>query len=272
MKKVLSFFLIALSCICTNAQNAEALIKAERDFEQSCLQHGIRDGFLAWVDPDGIAFTENGPSNAKQFWASLPAFDGVFSWSPSYAEMSISGDWGYTTGNYVHRAKSLQDTVNQAGQYTTVWHKTDKWVWKWLVDIGNNHKPLQPENQAKTISIEKFKATRYADSSGLAELEKTFIAAFEKNTGDAYHRFASTTYILNLGGYLPVISADSALALVNRIPSSLLYHPSGVFISSGGDMGAVFGRISCSDKTGSYLRIWRFEKGGWKIALEVIRL
>jgi hypothetical protein len=96
LRRLSGLFLIIFYFSHLEAQNANALIKAENSFEQSCLQLGIRDGFLAWVDPDGIEFTEKGLSNANQFWSSLPSFDGVFSWAPSFAEMSISGDWGYT--------------------------------------------------------------------------------------------------------------------------------------------------------------------------------
>src|SRR6478736_5771603 len=92
-----------------HAQNADALVATETAFEKSCLAKGIRDGFLDWVDSNGITLTKTGTVNAKKFWSSLPTFDGVFSWSPSYAEMSLSGDWGYTTGNFEHRPKTISD-------------------------------------------------------------------------------------------------------------------------------------------------------------------
>ena len=271
MRNTLVFLLLIFFAGHLAAQNAEALIKAEKAFEQSCLKLGIRNGFLAWVDPAGVEFSEKGPSNAKQLWSSYPAFEGIFSWAPSYAEMSISGDWGYTTGNYEHRAKSLTDAVDDAGQYTTIWHKNARGEWKWLADIGNKHVPLAPQKQSNTILVRKFKATDHADSAGLADLERTFISLFEKNAGAAYKKFGSSQYILNLPNHLLVKGTDSALVLIQSLPSLPVYQSSGIFISPGKDMAAVYGSISHSDKTGSYLRIWRFEKDDWKIALEVIR-
>lgn len=272
MRKIQGLLFLFFFVSHLSAQNAEALIRAEKSFEQSCLQLGIRDGFLAWVDPDGIEFTEKGPVNSKKLWLSYPSFPGIFSWAPSYAEMSISGNWGYTTGNYEHRAKSLKDAVDDAGQYTTVWQKNEKGEWRYLVDIGNKHAAVAPQKSAMTILAGKFKATEYKDSLGLADLEKTFTALFEKNIGDAYRRFGSGRYILNLPEHKLVISIDSAVRLIKSIPSPPLYHISGIFISPGGDMAAVYGSIENPGKTGSYLRIWRFEKAGWKIALEVIRI
>jgi ketosteroid isomerase-like protein len=272
MRTLVVFFLIIFSCKKGAAQNAEALIKAENQFESTCLREGIRDGFLAWVDPNGIEITEKGPTNAKQLWSSYPAFEGIFSWSPSYAEMSISGDWGYTTGHFEHRPKSIGDSVDGAGQYTTVWHKNMKGEWKYLIDIGNNHAPVLPEKAVFTVSIRKYPATQFGDSSGLAEIEKKFIYLFEKDIHAAYQTFCSGSYLLNTSGHMPVFSPDSAVVLINRISIPLLYHPYGVFLSEGKDMGVIYGRFSIKEKSGNYIRVWRFEEGGWKIALEVIRL
>jgi ketosteroid isomerase-like protein len=271
MKQVLCILLLVFNFSHIEAQNAEALIKAEKAFEKSCLQLGIRDGFLAWVDPAGIEFSEKGPSNAKQLWLSYPAFEGIFLWAPSYAEMSISGDWGYTTGNYEHRAKSLRDSVDDAGQYTTVWHKNKTGEWKYLIDIGNKHTPVAPQRQAVTILTGKFKASRYTDSIGLADLERIFISSFEKDISNAYRRFGGSHYILNLPEHQLVNGTDSAVFLLHSCSSVPLYQVSGIFISPGRDMAAVYGTIRDPVKTGSYLRIWRYEKEGWKIALEVIR-
>ena len=69
----------------------------------------------------------------------------------------------------------------------------------------------------------------------------------------------------------PVTSRDSAVILLNKIGTTLKYHPAGIKISPGKDMAAAYGTFDLGGKTGSYIRIWRHEKTGWKIALEVIR-
>jgi ketosteroid isomerase-like protein len=271
MKKCILICLVSSFWLYAKAQNADALISAERDFERACIRHGIRDGFLAFVDSSGIIFTGKGPVNGKLFWTSLPVSNGVFSWTPSYAEMSLSGDWGYTTGNYEHRAKSLDDSVEQSGQYTTVWHKTDAGEWKYLVDIGNVHAPIPLEREGKIISVKKYKASHEKKSPGLAGQEDQFILFFEKNIRNAYQKYAGSKYILNLSGHLPVFSADSAFLRISGLRPVIIYHPSGVFVSKGNDMGAVYGTFTQDHKKGNYLRIWRHEKHGWKIALEVIK-
>ena len=144
--------------------------------------------------------------------------------------------------------------------------------WKYLIDIGNKHGWISPQKQATTISVSKYKAIHYTDSTGLADLEKIFIRSFEKNPREAYKKYGSSHYILNLPLPGLVKSTDSAFLLIHSFSSPLSYHFSGVFVSPGRDMAAVYGRITEPGKTGSYLRIWRCEKNGWKIALEVIRI
>jgi hypothetical protein len=272
MKIQLILLLFIAITLKMNAQNTDALVNAELAFEKSCLANGIRDGFLANVDSNAIIFTGKGPVNAKQFWTALPVLKGVFSWSASYAEMSNSGDWGYTTGNYEHRANTLADTLNDSGQYNTVWHKTENGQWKYLIDMGNPHPPAPLEKYSKSIHIEKKSGGDNTNTGSIMDLEKRFIILFEKNISEAYQKSGSEKYILNLTGYMPVTSTDPAIILIKKIHSTMKYQPAGAIISPGKDMAAVYGTFDCDNGHGNYLRIWRFEKNGWKIALEVLHI
>jgi hypothetical protein len=271
MKRLFLLSIALSSCAYLAAQNTEALIKAERDFEKSCLTSGVRDGFLAFVDSNGIVFSGKGPVNAAKFWRSLPVFEGIYSWAPSYAEMSIDADWGYTTGNYEHRPHTLKDTVDESGQYTTVWHKIGNDEWKYLIDIGNRHPHRLPEEAAETIDLKKYGADKKSTEDFLLDQENTFIKLFEKNINQAYRVSGSSRYILNITSRLPVLSTDSSIAILSKV-ASLHYMPAGLKISTANDLVAVYGTFSQSGKEGNYIRIWRHEKNGWKIALEVIRI
>jgi hypothetical protein len=271
MKKLViisGFLFFKLSLI---AQQKDPLVKAEIAFEKVCLKKGLRNGFLANMDSNAIAFTGKGPVAAKPLWTSFPNFEGIFSWSPSYTEMSIGEDWGYTTGNYEHRARSLRDTVSESGQYTTVWQKTKNGEWKYLIDVGNPHPHSPLKKMASPIEIEKTASGEGTDHF-LPDQESRFIDAYEKNIRSAYQLFGSSKYLLNLSGYQTVVSTDSAVLLIEIKESPFKYSPEGVMISSGMDMAAVYGTLEQKGVKGNYLRIWRHEKAGWKIALEVIKM
>ncbi len=265
---ILGFLFFNLSLI---AQQMDPLVKAEIAFEKACLKKGLRNGFLANMDSNAIAFTGKGPVAAKPLWTSFPNFEGIFSWSASYTEMSIGEDWGYTTGNYEHRTRSLRDTVSESGQYTTVWRKTKNGEWKYLIDMGNPHPHSPLKKTASPVEIEKT-ASREGTDHFLPDQESRFVDAYEKNIRSAYQLFGSNKYLLNLSGYQTVASTDSAVLLIENIESPFKYSPVGVMISSGMDMAAVYGTLDQKGVKGNYLRIWRHEKTGWKIALEVIKL
>jgi hypothetical protein len=267
------FALLILSCLSIHltAQNVQPLVAAEKAFEKSCLESGIRNGFLANVDSNGIEFTEKGPVDAKEFWRSVPTFEGIFSWSPSYSEISLGGNWGYTTGNYEHRPKTLNDQPDECGQYTTLWGKNDRGEWKYLMDIGNAHGCVPLAKYSKNISIGKTPAGEMGSQEKLSATEKEFIHILGQNTSSAYLKYGSSKYILNLTQHHLVTSRDSAILLLNNRKTRLKYHIAGIKISPEKDMAAAYGTFDTGGKTGSYVRIWRYEKTGWKIALEVIR-
>ncbi|HLA58403.1 MAG TPA: hypothetical protein VK622_06565, partial [Puia sp.] len=124
---------------------------------------------------------------------------------------------------------------------------------------------------AKILTIEKFSAGQLASQEKLSGMEKEFIVSLGQNTRDAYVKYSSSKYILNLAEHHPVTSRDSAVILLNKMGATPKYHPTGIKISPGKDMAAAYGTFDIGNKTGSYVRIWRHEKTGWKIALEVIR-
>ncbi len=272
MKNILTFSFIFFGCFQINAQSTKALIGAENAFEKTCFEKGIRDGFLAYVDSNGIVLTKKEPVNAKKFWSELQALDGLFSWSPSYAEMSLSGDWGYTTGNYEHRPRASADSVDEAGQYTTVWHKIENGEWKYLVDIGTRHPRAALEKQTKTITVKKYSSGNDGNEDQLNNIEKEYIQSFEKNIDAAFQKYSSNNYILNITGNSTITSSGHAALLLHKMVPSIKYYPKGIKISTGKDMAAVYGNFNINEKTGNYLRIWRHEINGWKIALEVIKL
>jgi ketosteroid isomerase-like protein len=264
--------MLLLAFNAVDAQNANPLVKAEIEFQQAVINHGIRDGFLAYVDSSAIVYTGEGLSNAKKFWASLPQFDGIFLWFPDFAEMSLSGDWGYTTGNYEHKPKLMSDPATETGQYSTVWHKTKEGEWKYLIDIGNQHPKAAISNLSKNIQVQKIPAETGADQAELFDLERRFGLALESSKTEAYHNFGSENFIFNLDGYPTIQSAAAAAQQLETVSVHISYHAEGTKISGKKDLAAVYGSLVFGERKGNYLRIWRHEPGGWKIALEAIHL
>ncbi|HKC35484.1 MAG TPA: DUF4440 domain-containing protein, partial [Chitinophagaceae bacterium] len=98
-----------------------------------------------------------------------------------------------------------------------------------------------------------------------------FLELFAKDKSAAYKKFLSKESILNRHGHTPVVSAADQQIILDSTSSSIRYTMDGAGISTGKDMGYTYGRAAINGKTDNYQRIWRHEKDGWKIALEVLR-
>ena len=58
---------------------------------------------------------------------------------------------------------------------------------------------------------------------------------------------------------------------LRHTPPNIQYTITGSGIAPSSDLAYVYGTTILNNKQDNYLHIWRKEKGGWKIALEVLR-
>src|SRR5438128_921891 len=124
--------------------NRLAVVKAERAFARAAALKGTRDAFLEFLADDGIIF-QPGPVNGKQFWQARTPRKGRLSWEPIFADVSLAGDMGYTTGPYEFRPNGAGDKPTAFGQYFTIWKKQTDGSWKVALDRGtSNPQPSGP--------------------------------------------------------------------------------------------------------------------------------
>jgi ketosteroid isomerase-like protein len=62
-------------------------------------------------------------------------------WTPTAAEVSSSGDLGYTVGTYEMTMEVDGNPVTVNGHYVTIWRKQDDGSWKVAVDTGGPSAP-----------------------------------------------------------------------------------------------------------------------------------
>jgi ketosteroid isomerase-like protein len=146
MKKIfvpaLLLFLITISVAAKqkSAKGSDLLFKLEADFAADVAKHG-HDAFLTWFAEDGVEVVDGGGFNTKDAMSKQPPWpEGTsLTWTPVKADMSVSGDLGYTYGNYVYTAKDKDGkVVVNYGKYTSIWKKQKDGQWKVIVDVGNS--------------------------------------------------------------------------------------------------------------------------------------
>ncbi|HEY6064108.1 MAG TPA: hypothetical protein VIV35_10895, partial [Chitinophagaceae bacterium] len=225
-----------------------------------------------FIDSNSIMFDKGRPMKAIYFWNSREKRPGVLDWHPQYAEISESGDFGYTTGPWTFRA-SPKDSVEARGQYSTVWYLNKNGEWKFLVDFGiDNTQPGSDEEIIIDTPKEPENTKEIPRKDSLIAAENSFNKLMGKNKDKAYKTWLSSKSILTRNGFLPAANSADRKIIIDSTPPGLMFSMNGKGISAVPDMGYTYGSvISINGKPENYLHIWRREKSGWKIAVEVLR-
>jgi len=119
---------------------SDVLLQLEAEFATDVAKHG-HDAFLTYFAEDGIEVVDGGGFKTKDdMRKEKPWPEGTsLTWTPVKAEMSASGDLGYTYGNYIYTAKNKEGKlVANYGKYTSIWKKQKDGQWKVVLDMGNS--------------------------------------------------------------------------------------------------------------------------------------
>jgi len=252
-------------------QNIDGLAKAERSFAAYAVANGTKPAFLQFADSNGIMFDQGKPVNALSYWLTRDNRPVILNWRPDYVEIAASHDFGFTTGPWTIQQKSLDDSIVARGRFITVWHINNKGEWKFLVDLGVGNSPALTDTLLRKIEITD-PAVEPGNAESLIDAEKGFVANAAESLKKAYSNYLSAHTFLTRHGIAPGRTLEDIDAIVSKSFPSIQYSPIGSGLASSGDLGYVYGTTSANGKAENYLHIWRKEKEGWKIALEVLRL
>jgi len=119
------------------------LLAIDRKFSNSSAADGATKAFQAYSASDVRLFRNDhypllGTDAIKQL---LSTISSSLTWEPLAADISRSGDLGYTHGTYVLKNPNEDGKVVERGNYLRIWRR-EKRDWKVVVDVAN---PLPPE-------------------------------------------------------------------------------------------------------------------------------
>lgn len=123
----------------------KGLLETDRAFSEYSLEQGSEEAFYRFMDDEGIVLPRRGiPIRGKESYRKL--FDGLpdsgrssrLQWEPEIAEVSRSGDMGYTFGRYTQTVTDALGSVDMtSGYYVTIWKRQADGSWKFIFDTGN---------------------------------------------------------------------------------------------------------------------------------------
>ena len=119
------------------------LVQLEAEFMKAAAEKGSQ-GYMSYYADDAVELP-NGENmlQGKEAIAKTMGFldqkDNSLTWKPVHADMSASGDLGFTYGTYEFRSKDKdgKPTVSY-GKYATIWKKQKDGSWKVVMDMGNS--------------------------------------------------------------------------------------------------------------------------------------
>lgn len=248
----------------------DSLAAAETSFAAQSVREGMRAAFLAWLAPEATLY-QNGPVNGPELIAARPDPPIVLDWRPVFVEVAGSGEIGLSTGPWTITSRKDPTTPARHGQFVTVWKRSPPGPWRVRVDLGISH----PGAALADTPLET-RTTPPAGASGnggtLADAEAAF-AGRARESGDAaaYSAWVSAAVRLYREGHAPYLGRRAALAS----PVVQGGHAAWVMetheVSRSGDFGYATGRYAAADgaTAGYFVRVWRREPEGWRIALDV---
>jgi len=122
-----------------------SLLETDRSFCQRSLAAGMKVAFVEYADTGVIKMDDGqlasrGIDSLRTRWAA-PRPDGPspLYWEPQHAEVSSSGDMGYTFGywRYPAQTEDGRDTIYY-GNYVSIWKRQSDGTWKYVLDTGTN--------------------------------------------------------------------------------------------------------------------------------------
>ena len=275
MKKCLAVFSASCMLICSFAfsqKNIRGLVDAEKAFASFTQTHTIREGFLKYMDSNGVVFRQGIAVNALDAFQKQAAGSARLNWEPAFVVISASGDFGITTGPYILHPKPLQDTPVAYGNFSSVWIMNKQGEWKNLVDLGVScTKRAGDVKQVQEIILAPKTMMVPVSFDDVLTLDKKFNQDLKEKNGATIATQLSADSWLNIEGEAPVTGIQMISNVLMHIPDTVLFHSETGKISTAGDLAYVYGSVVNGNKKENYLRVWANRNKRWQVILQTIK-
>jgi len=125
----------------------EVLLDVDRAFSRLSVERGQAAAFLHYMAEDGLVLPGTGhPIDKTKYREAVRRTAGAgetdettgLKWEPLFADVSCSGDIGYTYGRYERTVTGpAGNRKTSSGYYVTIWKKQADGSWKFVFDTGN---------------------------------------------------------------------------------------------------------------------------------------
>lgn len=258
----------------------ENLVFYERAFADLSAKTSTKNAFLHFLAEDGILFKPNAV-NGIAFWKSQQEDSEKLTWNPRFADVSISGDLGYTLGLFEYRKNREDEIATGVGHYVSLWSKQKNGEWKLILDTGISHAPTNYPSSAINLNKIKRKKNPATSIEEFLKTEQAFCLAQNRDGLKAYKNWMANGIKIFRPMTLPIESNEAIENFIKATDKKFSFSPTNSFIAKSNDLGYVYGTgtvtINQAEKSRiintNYLRIWKKEDGkNWKIVLDLVSI
>jgi hypothetical protein len=256
-------FTTSIAVAQTTPAKVSTVIEAEESFNKLVARKGMKEGFLAVADPDGIVFR---PQLVKitDFYANIEKQAGTLQWQPKIARISYNGDLAFTAGPYIYQnGKTDDDKVY--GDYVSVWRSDgDGKMKEALVDFK------EPDANKKPV----LNKDPFYGKEIILNTDKTLNHVLTLSSLGAYKEFLSPEGRYYFPGFDPITGTDKILKFLNNEAISISAETISGGRSTSNDLAYTYGRARIKKgnivSSFNYVRIWELDAANkWNILLEV---
>ncbi|RZM27678.1 MAG: nuclear transport factor 2 family protein [Pedobacter sp.] len=218
----------------------KSLVNADKEFSETAVKSGIKSAFNNFAANDALVFRPN-PVNAKAFYSTEQDAKNL-SWTPVFAKVSRSADWGFTTGPYV-----VEGTEKSYGDYLTLW-KMVNGKWMAALDVATSHNKPLTKAVPQFVDPLDFYRPKYTNEKDILTgkgiiltTEKTLDATLKSYGIAAFGGFLNPDARLLFPGREPIIGKDNIISFYNGMVSKITLKTTKAEKAAGGDLAYTYG-------------------------------
>ncbi|MCB0279079.1 MAG: hypothetical protein KDD94_06245 [Calditrichaeota bacterium] len=255
------------------------MVETERRFGRRCAEIGQHQATYEAMADNGILFRED-PVNGKQNISSTKAPPLILKFDPEFADMSLAGDMGFTSGPWEFQsALPLKEPI-QYGYYATIWQKQANGEFKVAIAHAIGIGKAMPNGytyQLKPSDEPTDLGKVYPRGERLLDVDNQFRSKWvAKNDPDLYVGYFSEGFIFYRHNSFPLRLRSDVLRDISNL-KRLDWKVIGSDQSKSNDFGYSYGSYSQEMKTGEsengyYIRYWKRNNiGEWRVFADMFK-
>lgn len=265
-------------------KNLNSFMDAERAFSRMAAIQGMRNSFLHFFAPEGIAFDPEAHV-AREKLAKLPEetkpLAYLLAWEPRIAESSGRGDLGFTTGPVKLIDLSPAKRPIQHMAYFSIWKKMPDGELKVVLDLGT---PMAQEPAFPKSMKVRGEPKPALVTMDMLDRAKSLIERFEedvrKSTPEELPKTLEMLYNKEMVAYrpgaMPMLDESEALGWHKTNKLKLTeWEIRKTEVAGSADLvwcyGSYAGELNGTPAKGYWVHVWKSEAGkGWHIVADVM--